>query len=422
MEVLLSLIKTPSGMSSSNIFESKVEIKDFKLNVLLEVTNAINDNCSRKELFEIFKSVLREDLEIGKLALFMHDETWKCVIQYGFSKSDFQVDIANDLLPLKEITYVNSTKEPQFDPFDVIIPVFHKTKPLAFLLIGDIDEARIEISPTIKHRPFIQTLTNIIVVAIENKRLAREEIKQEGIKKELQLAKEMQELLFPKELPKNDKVDLFAYYLPHQQVGGDYYDCIKLNEQEMVICLADVSGKGIPAAFLMSNFQAYIRTLIKRIPLFYLVQRLNSKVMESAKGEKFITLFIAKYNIQTKVLNYINAGHNPPLLYNAKDSDKITLLTTGCTGLGMLEELPKVDEGIINIKENTTLLCYTDGAVELENADGVEFGMDSLREILLDQKYSSMESLTDQIKERLKRHKGKEPYIDDIALFCCQFH
>jgi len=408
-------------MSSSKIFEAKKEIKDFKLNVLLEVTNAINDNFSRKELFEIFKSVLKEDLEIGKLVLFMYDESWKCVIQYGLGKEALSIDVQKDLLPLKEITYVNSVNDPGFAPFDVIIPVFHKTKPLAFLLIGDIDEARIEISPTIKHRPFIQTLANIIVVAIENKRLAREQIKQEGIKKELELAKEMQELLFPKQLPRNDRIDLSAHYLPHQQVGGDYYDCIKLNEQELVICLADVSGKGIPAAFLMSNFQAYIRTLIKRIPLFYLVQRLNSKVMESAKGEKFITLFIAKYNMQTRVLNYINAGHNPPLLYNDKNAEKITLLTTGCTGLGMLDELPKVDEGIMNIEPNSTLLCYTDGAVELENDDGVEFGIQSLEEILVSQKFTTMESLNAQIMERLTQFKGKQPYVDDIALFCCKF-
>ena len=413
--------KTQPRMSTSKIFEAKKEIKDFKLNVLLEVTNAINDNFSRKELFEIFKSVLKEDLEIGKLILFMYDESWKCAIQYGFSKDVIAIDVQKDLIPLKDITYVNSAKEPQFAPFDVIIPVFHKTKPLAFLLIGDIDEARIEISPTIKHRPFIQTLANIIVVAIENKRLAREQIKQEGIKKELELAKEMQELLFPKRLPSNDRIDLSAYYLPHQEVGGDYYDCIKLNEQELVICLADVSGKGIPAAFLMSNFQAYIRTLIKRIPLFYLVQRLNSKVMESAKGEKFITLFIAKYNMQTRVLNYINAGHNPPLLYNEKNTEKITLLTTGCTGLGMLEELPKVDEGIINVEPNSTLLCYTDGAVELENDDGIEYGIQSLENILLSQEYTTMESLNNQIKESLKQYKGKQPYIDDIALFCCKF-
>ena len=143
--------------------------------------------------------------------------------------------------------------------------------------------------------------------------------------------------------------------------------------------------------------------------------------MESAKGEKFITLFIAKYNMQTRVLNYINAGHNPPLLYNEKNTEKITLLTTGCTGLGMLEELPKVDEGIINVEPNSTLLCYTDGAVELENDDGIEYGIQSLEKILLSQEYSTMESLNNQIKKSLKQYKGKQPYIDDIALFCCKF-
>ena len=168
--------------------ESGIQIKDFKLNVLLEVTNAINENFSTKELFEIFQNVLRDKLEIGKLALFMKEENWNCVIKYGVSHRDFDINIADELLDLKEMTYVDPKLQVHFRPFDVIIPVFHKTRPLAYLLIGDIDVERIEISPAIQHRPFIQTLTNIILVAIENKRLAKEQIKQEGIKKELQLA------------------------------------------------------------------------------------------------------------------------------------------------------------------------------------------------------------------------------------------
>ena len=402
--------------------ESGIQIKDFKLNVLLEVTNAINENFSTKELFEIFQNVLRDKLEIGKLALFMKEENWNCVIKYGVSHRDFDINIADELLDLKEMTYVDPKLQVHFRPFDVIIPVFHKTRPLAYLLIGDIDVERIEISPAIQHRPFIQTLTNIILVAIENKRLAKEQIKQEGIKKELQLASEMQSLLFPSSLPKNDKIELAALYQPHHQVGGDYYDCIRLNDHEIVICLADVSGKGIPAAFLMSNFQAYIRTLIKRIPLFYLIQRLNSKVLESAKGEKFITLFIAKYNTKQRVLNYINAGHNPPLLYNKDENGQnIIHLETGCTGLGMLDELPKVDEGIINIESNSTLLCYTDGVVELENDKGEEYGLEPLEKILKSDEYDSMESLNNLIQDKLVKHKENQPYIDDIALFSCKF-
>ena len=186
--------------------------------------------------------------------------------------------------------------------------------------------------------------------------------------------------------------------------------------------MADVSGKGIPAAFLMSNFQAYLRTLIKRIPLFYLVQRLNSKVIESAKGEKFITMFIGKYDINTRVLNYVNAGQNPPLLLFENEKNETQLLKAGCTGMGMFEALPKVDEGIITIPENATLICYTDGVVELENENSEEFGLSSLINIFRKHKHSSMQTFIDSIKDELEKFKGKRPYIDDIALFCCKFY
>jgi len=411
-------------MAPLSAMKSSVQLKDFKLSLLLDITKAINENVSREKLFEIFENVLIDKLKIGKIALFILEEEWICELKHGLENDEFNIDVEKDLLPVDRITYTNITPKKEFEAFDVVIPISHKSKALAYLMIGDMDVERIEISPTIKHRPFIQTLANIIIVAIENKKMAKEQIRQEGIKKELELASEMQSLLFPGELPKNDKLDIAAHYQPHHQIGGDYYDFIRLNDHEVVFCLADVSGKGIPAAFLMSNFQAYLRTLIKRIPLYYLVQRLNSKVMESAKGEKFITLFIAKYNMNTRVLNYINAGHNPPLLYsaNSKEKERTSLLKIGCTGLGMFNDLPKVDEGIINIEENSTLLCYTDGVVELENSDKQEFGLEALTSLLKTNANLSSEELNEVIKQRLIDYKGSEPYIDDIALFCCKFY
>ena len=109
-----------------------------------------------------------------------------------------------------------------------------------------------EISPIIKHLPFIQTFTNIIAVAIENKNLAKEAIRQERIKKELELASEMQTMLLPTALPKDNKLDIAAFYKSHQQVGGDYYDVIWVNKTEIAMCIADVSGKGVSAAILMN--------------------------------------------------------------------------------------------------------------------------------------------------------------------------
>jgi len=402
---------------------ASARLKDYKLNTLLDITKAINENSAREELFVKFHEALKEKLMIGKMVLFMKETKWEVAVSFGVNIKTLDIDVERDLMAFNEIVHVYLNPEPHLDLFDVVIPVYHKAQPLAFLLIGDIDEESLQISPTIKHRPFIETLTNIIVVAIENKKLAKDQLRQEGIRKELELASEMQNLLFPKTLPNNDKLQAAAYYQPHQQVGGDYYDYIQTSDHEVVFCMADVSGKGIPAAFLMSNFQAYLRALIKKMPLFYLIQRLNRKVMESAKGEKFITMFIAKYDLNTRVLNYINAGHNPPLLLTPNGDGEIEskLLKTGCTGLGMFDDLPKVDEGSISIPENATLLCYTDGVVELESDEGKEFGMDQLVKLFTDNSNMSMDDLIDLIKTALKNYKGGQPYIDDIALLSVKF-
>ena len=209
-----------------------------------------------------------------------------------------------------------------------------------------------------------------------------------------------------------------AVYLPHQQVGGDYYDFIQINENEVAICVADVSGKGVPAALLMSNFQANLRILLHHIPsLPELMRELNTKVSANSKGEKFITLFIAKYNTVTRVLHYINAGHNPPLVI---DEDGANLLTVGCTGLGMFDELIKVKEGIVNVAHGALLLCYTDGLVETTNEKDEDFSLQRLQQIALDNRKLTPKQLNALVIDKVNEHKGDLPYIDDIALVTCR--
>lgn len=400
---------------------SKPKIKDFKLNALLEITKAINNNFSTDELLKIFKDTLKNHLNIGRLILYSFDSSWKTLLTFGSNDSYDNIDIENELIPIKEIsTKTFFSKKNNTTNFEIIIPVYHKSSPLAYLLIGDLDEEKVEVSPTIRHLPFIQTLTNIIVVAIENKKLAKERILQAGAKKELELASQMQAMLFPSSLPNDEVLETSAFYLPHQEVGGDYYDFIQLNENEVVFCMADVSGKGVSAALLMSNFQANLRAIVTTTTsLSDLVRELNTKVMNSAKGEKFITFFVAKYNLVTRVLNYVNAAHNPPLLANGKS---VSLLKIGCTGLGMFDELLTVKEGIVNISVNSTIICYTDGLVEVENEKGEDFGIDFLKAIVKTNMHLSMKDINQFIIDQVIIHKGKKPYLDDIALFSCRIH
>lgn len=406
--------------SSTNKSLSK-RIKDIKLNSLLEITKAINNNFSTEQLLEIFHDVLENQLNIGKLVLFSNENEngWRCLLKYGVGHEYSEINVERDLLPITEIGTIDFSKKKLNKSFEIVVPVFHKSQPLAYVLIGDLED-KVEVSPAIKHLPFVQTLTSIIVVAIENKKLAKENIRQAAMKKELELASEMQSMLFPSVLPNDSKLDTAAFYLPHQQVGGDYYDFIWLNENECAFCVADVSGKGVAAALLMSNFQANLRILFNHTTsLTELVKELNTKVMASAKGEKFITLFIAKYNIVTHTLTYVNAAHNPPLL---STGNSISTLKIGCTGLGMFDEITKIKEGIVNITPGTTIVCYTDGLVELENDNAEDFGMDSLKEIIRKNPNLDMKSLNKLIMETIITYKQSKPYIDDIALFSVHVH
>lgn len=396
------------------------EITDIKLNSLLEITKAINHNFSTKQLLEIFEDVLKSKLKIEKLVLFSNiKDQWDCILRYGVEEEYDTIDVERDLLSMQEIGPIDFSESSLNKVFDIVVPVFHKSEPLAYALIGD-SEHNVELGPSYKHLDFIQTLTSIIVVAIQNKKLAKENIRQAGMQKELELGSEMQNMLFPASLPSNDKIDTAAFYLPHHQVGGDYYDFSWLTENECAFCVADVSGKGVAAALLMSNFQANLRILFNHTrSLTKLVRVLNTIVMGTAKGEKFITFFIAKFNFETKKLTYINAAHNPPVLCS---NGKTTLLETGCTGLGMFNKIDNIQEGTLTITPNSRIVCYTDGLVELENEKGEEYGVDRLQNLIQDNPTQNMTSLNESIVESMIEHKQRKPYIDDIALFSVRVH
>lgn len=403
--------------SSKNI-KKRIDIGKLKLNKLLEVTKGINNNLPQADLFNIYKEVLIDELKIGKLLLYsFNGKEWHEELCIGTSCSI--INAKRDLLSVTEIVSTNSLDNSNLDDFDVIIPVFHKSNPLAYLLIGDFADEKIEVSPIIKHLTFIQTFTNIIIVAIENKRLYKQSLNQIAIQKEMELASEMQTMLFPNELPNNDEIEVSAKYQPHHLVGGDYYDFIQLNRDEIAFCIADVSGKGVPAALIMSNFQASFRALIKRTSsLTELVTELNENILATAKREKFITAFIGRYNIQTHNLQYINAGHNPPLLLVGH---KFLELDEGCTIIGMFKKLPSVTEKNMYVPSDSILMCYTDGINEQVDKNKQEFGLKPLKQTMLLEKESAVQTIINAVFSRLEQFKGEEEFADDIALLGIRF-
>ncbi len=400
---------------------NRLQLTTFKLQSLLNITQAINENLTRDELLEIYRQLLTRDLNIGKILVFMLEDTWKCLLRSGDVGEAYAcINVESDLIPIQDISFITSSPNKTLNAFDIVIPVINKGKPIAFVIIGDIEEGE-GVSPIIKHLNFIQTLTNIIVVAIENMRFFRESLRQEALKKELELASKMQNMLIPSSsiLPKNEKIYMTSFYLPHMDVGGDYYDYIPLNRNEFGFCIADVSGKGMSAALLMSNFQANLRALFTYdISLDALIEKLNDRVLHSANGEKFITLFVGRFNYKTRELQYINAGHNQPMLYQ-KNKRELILLNKGCVGIGMIDEIPIIRKGSVTVEEPSKIICYTDGLVELIDGKQVSFGTKEIEDCIMNQ-----HSIDDNIQAIIKKQgifEGSAAIFDDISILGIEF-
>ncbi len=405
---------------SQRDLKKQVEIKELELNALLEITQAINSNLPAASLYKIYNFTLRSNLKIRKLALFVLDDEWNCKASFGTTHQFQSVKLLPAFKTIQDITHLREFGKCEFHEFDIVIPVTHKSNTLALVFVGgldtnekgDVDEDGVR---------FIQALSNIIIVAIENKKLANKQLAQEAFRKELEIASDVQQFLFPESLPNTDVLKVEASYLPHDMVGGDYYDYIPINQNQFLICIADVSGKGIAAALMMSNFQASLRTLLRQTPnLTDIIEALNFQVLENTKGEKFITCFAAIYDIKLKTMVYVNAGHNPPILWNRRNG--LQLLEEGCTVLGAMHPLPFVNEGFITDLDDFLLFCYTDGVTETVNERGQEFGVEKIMEYFnSDHTYTKdLKTIHQDIIVALDAFKGNERYPDDITILSCR--
>lgn len=394
-----------------------IDFKQLELNALLEITQAINSNATEENLYKIYHFTLRANLIIKKIALFVNeDEVWDCKLHFGCSPEIVKAD------PSKLLTQINTISEIKhevysdyFKDFDVVIPVAHKNKSLAYVLV-DGDESFGEEAKSQKFK-FIQTLSNILLVAIENKRFARKQIEQEALRKEMEIAAQVQAMLVPQQLPSHSKYQLHATYFPHQSIGGDYYDIIFLSENQFYVCIADVSGKGVPAAIFMSNFQATLRTLIaENLEISMIIRKLNTLTQKNTGGDYFVTFFIALVDINLKKIHYINAGHNAP--YLIETSGSIQELNKGTVMIGAFQELPFVEEESLDFNKDDLLFMYTDGLVETNNEEGIEFGEENVELILKENHKQTPEVLHREMIVALDRHKGTAlKYKDDVTMF-----
>lgn len=401
--------------------QHQIEIKELEIKALLEITQAINNNVPEEALYKIFKFTALSNLKFSKLCLYVRDLDWSSKVNFG-TLSDFAlVKPDATLTGIRKLHRISDLiNSGPFTEFDLVVPIAHKGEIISLLFVGHPGEQLMETSAD-ERLGFLQALSNIMVVAIENRKLARKEIEQEAFRKEMEIASDVQQMLFPEQLPKTGKVILEASYLPHDRVGGDYYDFIPLSGNRFVICIADVSGKGVSAALLMANFQATLRSLLVQNPdLTEAVRKLNLRLFEITKGDRFITCFLALIDPDDKKILYVNAGHNPPIAIG--ESDDLHFLESGTTVLGAMPVLKSLRMGELSMKGSITLFCYTDGLTETLNEEGSEFGTNWLIDYFKKNISPDLNKLHQDTIIELDHFKGKNPYRDDITMLSCRIN
>lgn len=404
--------------------KEKLELRDFKLNALLKVTQAINAQTSEADLMAQYVDALKANLGIDRLVLYAADlsgDRWQLLVTAGTDASwpASQPSSFFEGLDLDNIGLAGAMGGDEH-PSDVVVPIHQNDEAIAVVLAGDTTDDDRGVSPVVKHLNFLVTLTNILVVARRNNQMVERSLKQEALRRELELAGEMQAMLLPQTWDHLD-LDVAGYYKPHTQVGGDYYDAFATDSGKVVVCMADVSGKGMSAALLMSNFQAQVRALfqVEHMSLSTTLHTLNNRVMQIAQGEKYITFFAAVFDPTHRTLEYVNCGHNPPLFVCPDGSHK--LLEEGCVGLGMFRDIPSMNVGRLDVPVGGVLCCYTDGLVEQENDMEVPFGTDRLLSMLAHHQGQSLEAVHRTIVAALDAFRGDEPPLDDTAMLSCRF-
>ena len=397
--------------------QNKLFQKELEVNALLEITQAVNNNLPEDDLYKIFEFTLRANLQLDRMALYVKEEDWECKVQFGTEKDFNTLPMEGSCLNIQRISKLNKAdlEISCFAEFDTIIPVLHKNQLLAFVFIKSVNNGDTEAETA-----FIQALSNIMLVAIENKRLARKQLEQQAFLRDMEIARNVQNNLFPKHLPATDQLEIKAFYQPAQTVGGDYYDYIELEEEgQFVVCIADVSGKGIPAALLMSNFQAVLRTLSRKGQnLEDVVHELNYQLSSNANGENFITFFVAVYDFKAKTLEYVNAGHNPPVLINGQG--KAEQLSEGTTILGAFNPLPFLSTGTVENLDAFSLFLFTDGVTETFNDQGEEYGVERLEAFLKKHQGSSLEDMHSFLLIELATFSSGRPFPDDLTFLSCR--
>jgi sigma-B regulation protein RsbU (phosphoserine phosphatase) len=295
------------------------------------------------------------------------------------------------------------------------VPILFENSPRGMLVVGD-KESRRGVGPFLPgDRRTLGLFANQAAIALENARLHLRALEQERLESEMHLAAEIQRQILPKGAPQVPGYQLAGWNRPARQVGGDYYDMFPTRSGRMGLVVGDVSGKGIPAALMVSTLHSALRLLLDQSGIGPpLVEKLNKHILESSMPNKFITMFLAELDPETGHLLYANAGHNPGLLL--RSNGQVEELGSGGVPLGLLPGSRYQAREVV--LEPGDLLClYSDGITEAESVEEEEFGTERLCDVLRAHRGElGIQAVLDAIRVSVEEFTRGQPQGDDQTL------
>ncbi len=405
----------------------EIERRALEKEVLLEVTRLLSAPFDLEEVVEAIFTGLRQVVEFDAAAIYLvtrGTQVLEMVSEHGYpegSESAFDLQIGQGI-----VGWVAKNGEPVIvpdvnsDPRYVAARLSTRSEIAAPLLVegrvvgvfnleSDHEDVYHE-----GHLELVNAFAAQAAVAVERARTARDRVERRRLEKELAIARDIQRSFLPAAALCVPGFDLAGTSISHDQVGGDYYDFITVSDTRMGLAIADVSGKGIPAALLMAGFRmALLAEIRNEFAIRAVMRKVNQLLHESTERERFVTAFYGVLDWKNGVLIFSNAGHNPPLLLRAGGTSEP--LTEGGVALGVLEDT-HYDERPVAIEPGDIVVMYTDGVSEAENEINEQFGTERIEAIVRAHPNHSARELTQDIVAAVLDWAGERGLNDDLTL------
>jgi phosphoserine phosphatase RsbU/P len=404
-----------------------------QLSALFEATRLLNSTLDLAELLELILKIARAEINADRGTVFLVDkdarQIWS-IVAMGLEKQEirmpFGVGVAGTVAQTGQpINVQDAYQLACFDPTTdqktgyhtkslLCMPIRHKGSGEivgVIQLLNQLIDGRF----TAEDQDFLEKLSGHMAMALENARLHRAALEKQRMERELEMARGIQRSLLPDAPPVLEGYELAVSNMPCFECGGDYYDFISLGQDTLLLVIADVEGKGVSSALVMSNLQATLHALVTHLhSLEVLALSLNEMICNDTKSRKFLSIFLGLLDTRRNRLHYINAGHVPPIIVNG-ESGEYELLQAGGTVVGLFPD-SEYSRGSAKLNAGDLLVLCTDGITEPCNVEEEEFGSERLAECVSRNRRGSAEQIVDAVHKEVNAFSLGGTHTDDKVL------